>query len=94
MKTITTILFLGLTTILISCTQKTKTMKDLQYSSSITFLYYDDFTYGSKFVENVLQLDLVMDQGFAKVYSVNEKAFWALCKKKILQRYLGIRCFH
>lgn len=54
----------------------------MKYSSSITFLYYDDFAYGSDFIENTLQLDLVMNQGFAKVYQVNEKAFLGIVQKK------------
>ena len=55
-----------------SCTQD---KRDMKYSSAITFLYYEDFAYGADFIENVLQLDLVMDQGFARVYAVNEKAY-------------------
>jgi hypothetical protein len=54
----------------------------MKYSSAITFLYYKDFAYGTDFIENVLQLDLVMDQGFARVYQVNEKAFLGIVEKK------------
>ncbi len=53
-----------------------------QYTSSITFLYYHDFEYGKDFIENVLQLELVMDQGFARVYKVNEKAFLGMVQAK------------
>ena len=54
----------------------------MKYSSAITFLYYEDFSYGIDFIENILQLDLVMDQGFARVYQVNEKAFLGIVQKK------------
>ncbi|TRX64279.1 VOC family protein [Carboxylicivirga sp. M1479] len=75
----TLILFVALITLTTSCVQKEKNMK---YSSAITFLYYRDFAYGIDFIENTLQLDLVMDQGFAKVYQVNEKAFLGIVQKK------------
>ena len=53
-----------------------------QYTSSITFLYYQDLDYGVDFIENVLQLELVMDQGFARVYKVNEKSFLGMVQAK------------
>jgi hypothetical protein len=64
------------------CTHKKEREMDMKYSSAITFLYYDDFSYGINFVENVLQLDLVMDQGFARVYEVNQKAFLGIVQKR------------
>jgi len=54
----------------------------MKYSSAITFLYYKDFSYGTDFIEKVLQLDLVMDQGFARVYQVNKKAFLGIVQEK------------
>lgn len=54
----------------------------MRYSSAITFLYYNDFSYGIGFLENVLQLDLAMDQGFARIYQVNEKAFLGIVQSK------------
>lgn len=65
----------------------------MKYSSAITFLYYDDLVYGSDFLENVLQLDLVMDQGFAKVYQVNEKAFLGIVQKKDRTEVAGSTLF-
>lgn len=53
----------------------------MKYSSSVTFLYYKDFSYGVDFVENILQLQLVMDQGFARVYQVNEKGFLGIVQE-------------
>ena len=54
----------------------------MKYSSAITFLYYKDFSYGVDFVENVLELEMVMDQGFARVYQVNEKSFLGIVQEK------------
>lgn len=82
MKTISRILLIGLIIIVTSCVQKNEEEKGMKYSSAITFLYYNDFSYGIDFIENILQLDLVMDQGFARVYQVNEKAFLGIVQKK------------
>lgn len=51
-------------------------------SSSITFLYYEDFLRGVSFFEEVLELSLVMDQGFARVYKVTETSFLGMVKKE------------
>lgn len=53
-----------------------------KYTSLITFVYYQDFDRGCRFMEEVLQLKCVMDQGFAKVYKVSEKAFVGTVKTK------------
>lgn len=53
-----------------------------KYTSLITFVYYKDFERGYKFIEEVLGLKCVMDQGFAKVYQVSEKAFVGTVKTK------------
>ena len=62
-----------------SCVQKSQ--KDMKYTSAITFLYYEDFEYGVDFIEQTLQLELVMDQGWARVYQVNAKAYLGIVKK-------------
>jgi len=54
----------------------------MKYSSGITFLYYKDFSYGIEFFETVLVLKLVMDQGFARVYQVNQKSFIGIVQEK------------
>ena len=54
----------------------------MNYTSQITFIYYEDFSYGEKFIKSVLGLKLVMDQGFAQVYEVNNKAFLGIVKKE------------
>lgn len=76
------ILFIGLILIVTCCTHRKERVKDMKYSSAITFLSYEDFSYGINFIENVLQLDLVLDQGFARVYGVNQKAFLGIVQKR------------
>jgi hypothetical protein len=55
---------------------------NMKYNSSVTFLYYKDFSYGIDFMESILNLELVMNQDFARVYKVNEKAFIGIVKQK------------
>jgi len=52
-----------------------------RFKSSITFLYYKNFEEGCKFIEEVLDLELVMDQGFARVYKISETSFLGAVKK-------------
>lgn len=52
------------------------------YSSLITFLYYEDFEYGNEFLTNILKLEEVMDQGFAKVFKVNNSAYLGIVTKE------------
>ncbi|AIO18559.1 Glyoxalase-like domain protein [Candidatus Izimaplasma bacterium HR1] len=52
-----------------------------KYSSLITFLYYKDFQKAKMVYEDILELELVMDQGFAKVYKINDNAFVGCVKK-------------
>lgn len=53
-----------------------------RFDSSITFLYYKDFEKGCTFIEEVLGLNIVMDQGFAKVYKVNDTSYLGAVKGK------------
>lgn len=46
-----------------------------RYPSNITFLYYGDYQYGVTFIEEVIDLPLIMDQGFARVYQINTTSF-------------------
>lgn len=87
------ILMIGVIMLLSCCAQKKKREKDMKYSSAITFLYYEDFSYGADFIENVLQLDLVMDQGFARVYEVNEKAYLGIVQKRDKDAFSGSTLF-
>jgi hypothetical protein len=51
-------------------------------SSNITFLYYNDLNKASSFVEEVLSLPIVMNQGFAKIYRVTPSSFLGIVKKE------------
>ncbi len=53
-----------------------------RYTSQITFLYYHDFDRAIRFVEDVLAVDLVMDQGFARIYRIHDKAFLGIVKER------------
>ena len=52
------------------------------YTSLITFLYFEDVDYGNYFVKEVLQLEEIMDQGFAKVFKINEAAHLGIVTKE------------
>lgn len=52
-----------------------------RYSSGITFLYYKNFEKAKLFFEEILKLELVMDQGFAKVYKASGSSFIGCVKK-------------
>ena len=47
----------------------------MDISSQITFLYFKDLTEPAVFFENVLELELVNDQGFARIYRVAGGSF-------------------
>jgi predicted enzyme related to lactoylglutathione lyase len=51
-------------------------------SSNVTFLYYEDYNQAIPFFENTLELELVMDQGFARVYKVTESSFLGMVRKE------------
>ena len=53
-----------------------------KYSSQITFLYYDDMEKANLFFETILGLELVMDQGFAKVYETTNNSFIGSVEKR------------
>ena len=43
--------------------------------SGITWFYYDDFARATAFYEEVLGFELVVDQGWAKIYLISNGAF-------------------
>ena len=47
----------------------------MNITSQITFLYYKDYESGCNFLEEVLQLESVLDQGWAKVFKTSAGAF-------------------
>ena len=53
----------------------------MKYTSLVTFIYYENFDYGVDFLENVLELEMIMDQGFARVYKVSEKGYLGIVSK-------------
>lgn len=52
------------------------------YTSLITFLYFEDFEYGNYFVSEILKLEEIMDQGFAKVFKINDSAHLGIVSKE------------
>ena len=58
-------------------TLQNSTMKadSLGISSQITFLYFKDLDAAVPFFEDILQLELVENQGWARIYRVSEGAF-------------------
>lgn len=60
-----------------------------RYSSNITFLYYNNLLYGSYFIDKILGLPMVMDQGFAKIYQVNKTSFIGIVKLSKEVTYKG-----
>lgn len=61
----------------------------MRYPSSITFLYYNDLDYGAHFIESVLQVPMIMDQGFAKVYQLSTTSYLGIVQKKEASPYNG-----
>ncbi len=47
----------------------------MKISSQITFLYFKDLDKADHFFQNTLELKLVEDQKWAKIYQVSEEAF-------------------
>lgn len=60
-----------------------------KYSSNVTFLYYNDLEYASRFVEEVLQLKISMDQGWARVYQINKTSFLGIVSLSEQKEYKG-----
>lgn len=50
--------------------------------AQITFLYYKDFTEAVNFFENILDLELVDDQGAARIYRISGGAFIGVVDEK------------
>jgi predicted enzyme related to lactoylglutathione lyase len=47
----------------------------MKFSSMMTFLYFDEFDKAADFFEKVLELDIVFDPGWARVYQTASGAF-------------------
>lgn len=50
-------------------------MKNLNISSQITFLYFEEYEKAKNFFTEVLRLELVFDPGWAAVFRVSKDAF-------------------
>lgn len=59
------------------------------YPSNIVFLYYNQLNQGEYIMEKVLKLSLVMDQGFAKVYQINQTSFIGIVELKDKENNAG-----
>jgi predicted enzyme related to lactoylglutathione lyase len=53
-------------------------MPTLPVSATLTFFYYRDLPAAMNFYERVLGLDLVIDQGFCKIYKITPHSFVGL----------------
>ncbi|MCK8059401.1 MULTISPECIES: VOC family protein [unclassified Fusibacter] len=47
----------------------------MKFSSMMTFLYFDQFESATDFFESVLELEMVFDPGWARVYQTSGGAF-------------------
>jgi lactoylglutathione lyase len=56
--------------------------KELKVQSQITFLYYRDLGPIDKFYREIMGLELVEDQGWAKIYRVSGQAFLGIVDEK------------
>ena len=54
----------------------------LKVQSQITFLYYRDLEPIEKFYQDIMGLELVEDQGWAKIYRVSGQAFLGIVDEK------------
>ncbi len=58
--------------------QKTTVPPELGINSMVTWLYYKDMTGMQRFYENVLGLQMIVDQGWVKIYQVSATGFVGL----------------
>ena len=55
-----------------------ETLPDLGFKATVLWLYYRDLTAAQRFYETRLGLDLVVDQGWAKIYQTSPTGFIGL----------------
>ncbi len=56
-------------------------MDNSLFSSQVTFLYFDDLSVADEFFSHILNLETVMDAGWAKVYRTSQAAFVGAVQK-------------
>lgn len=61
---------------------KTKSSHKLSINSSITWLYYKDLLNMQNFYQDVLGLEMIVDQGWVKIYQSSETGFIGLVDEK------------
>ena len=59
-----------------------KLTSSLHFYSTITWLYHKDVMKMERFYEDVLGLEMVVDQGWAKIYQVSESGFMGIVDEK------------
>ena len=57
-------------------------MSSLKLNSQITFLYYKDLNEAKDFFENILNLEIIDDQGDAIIYRIAKGAFIGIVDEK------------
>ena len=62
--------------------QKTTVPRDLGFKSMITWLYYKDLETMQSFYEDILGLEMIVDQGWTKIYQVSSSGFVGLVDEK------------
>jgi catechol 2,3-dioxygenase-like lactoylglutathione lyase family enzyme len=66
----------------IASTHEKSTPKSLSFHSTITWLYYKDVPETQNFYENVLGLEMLADQGWAKIYRISETSFLGIVDER------------
>lgn len=62
--------------------QKTTVPQGLGFKSMITWLYYKDLPAMQRFYEDILGLEMIVDQGWTKIYQVSSSGFTGLVDEK------------
>lgn len=71
-----------LETIAANASTQTNMPEGLGFNASITWLYYKDIPDMEKFYQQVLGLQLIVDQGWAKIYQASESGFIGLVDER------------
>jgi hypothetical protein len=69
-------------TVLPPLEQETTVPSGLGFKSMVTWLYYKDLVGMQKFYEDVLGLEMIVDQGWTKIYQVSSSGFIGLVDEK------------
>lgn len=61
-------------------------MADIPFDQQVTFLYTRDLEQTAAFYEQTVELPLVLDQGYCRIYRVSADAFLGFCTKHEAER--------